>query len=156
MRVYSENMRKHAGITAILAVALAIRLVWGFVHGDVVDTRLPDQAEYLELGENLLKGQGLSFYDARFYQSVYAYRMPGYPLFVAAGRTVHGVQFHQAIIDTSTVLAAYLLARRWLTKGASLLAAAAVALNPFMIYFSGLVLSETLYTSLLIWGCVLL
>ncbi len=50
----------------------------------------------------------------------------------------------------------YLLARRWLSKGTSLLAAAAVALNPFMVYFSALVLSETLYTAMLMWGCVLL
>jgi hypothetical protein len=37
-----------------------------------------------------------------------------------------------------------------------LLAAAAVAFNPFLIYFSALLLSETLYTALLVWGCVLL
>jgi len=149
-------MAKHAGIVALLVVALAIRLVWGFIHGDVIDSRLPDQAEYMDLAQNYLTGHGLNFYDSRVDQVVYAYRMPGYPLFVALGRTVHGVQFHQAIIDTSTVLATYLLARRWLSKGASLLAAAAIAFNPFMVYFSALVLSETLYTSMLIWSCVLL
>ena len=36
------------------------------------------------------------------------------------------------------------------------LGSAAVAFNPFMVYFSGLVLSETLYTAMLMWGCVLL
>jgi len=149
-------MARHAGITALLVVALAIRLGWGFIHGDVVDSRLPDQAEYLDLAQNFLTGHGLNFYDSRFDEVVHAYRMPGYPLFVALGRTVHGVQFHQAILDTSTVLAAYLLARRWLGKGTSLLAAVLVAFNPFLVYFSGLVLSETLYTTLLMWGCVLL
>jgi 4-amino-4-deoxy-L-arabinose transferase-like glycosyltransferase len=149
-------MAKHAGITALLIVALALRLIWGFIHGEQIDSRLPDQQEYLELAQNVLKGQGLNFYDTRFYQTVYAYRMPGYPLFVAAGRSVHAALFHQKLIDTSTVLATYLLARRWLSKGPSLFAAVAVAFNPFLIYFSALLLSETLYTSLLVWGCVLL
>jgi len=149
-------MKKHAGIAALLVVALALRLTWHFIHGEAIDTRLPDQAEYVQLAENFRNGYGLTFYDMRFYQSVYAYRMPGYPLFAAAGNSIHSVLFHQAIIDTSTVLATYLLARRWLSKGASLFAAAAVAFNPFMIYFSGLLLSETLYTAFLIWGCVLL
>jgi 4-amino-4-deoxy-L-arabinose transferase-like glycosyltransferase len=148
-------MRKHAGIAALLVAALALRLVWGFIHGEQIDSRLPDQQEYLQLAENLLNGYGLSFYDTRFYQVVYAYRMPGYPLFIAAGRTVHSALFHQKLIDTLTVLGTYLLARRWLGKGPSLIAAAAVAFNPFMIYFSSLLLSETLYTALLVWGCVL-
>jgi 4-amino-4-deoxy-L-arabinose transferase-like glycosyltransferase len=154
--IYAENMRKHAGIAALLVVALAIRLIWGFIHGEEIDSRLPDQQEYLEIAESFLRGQGLTFYDIRFYDPVYAYRMPGYPLFIAAGRSVHSALFHQKLIDTFTVLATYLLARRWLDKGPSLLAAAAVAFNPFLIYFSSLLLSETLYTALLIWGCVLL
>jgi 4-amino-4-deoxy-L-arabinose transferase-like glycosyltransferase len=149
-------MKKHAAITVLLFVALALRLTWGFIHGDKIDPSLPDQQEYLELSQNLRNGYGLNFYDGRFYQSVYAYRMPGYPLFASIGNSVHSVLFHQAIFDTSTVFATYLLARRWLNKGPSLLAAAAVAFNPFMIYFSALLLSETLYTTLLLWGCVLL
>jgi len=154
--IYAEFMKKHAGIAALLVVALALRLTWGFIHGEEIDSRLPDQYEYLQLGENLQNGHGLNFYDARFVQSVYAYRMPGYPLFVAAGRSVHAALFHQKLIDTLTVLATYLLARRWLDKGPSLFAAAAVAFNPFLIYFSSLLLSETLYTALLVWGCLLL
>ena len=62
----------------------------------------------------------------------------------------------QALIDTSTVLAAYLLARRWLSPRASLFAAFIVAINPFLIYFTGLVLSETLFIAMLAWGMALL
>lgn len=154
--IYAEIMKKHAGIAALLVAALALRLTWGFIHGEQIDSRLPDQQEYLELADNLKSGHGFNFYDPRFIQSVYAYRMPGYPAFIAAGRSIHAALFHQKLIDTLTVLATYLLARRWLEKRPSLLAAAAVAFNPFLIYFSGLLLSETLYTALLIWGCVLL
>jgi 4-amino-4-deoxy-L-arabinose transferase-like glycosyltransferase len=35
-------------------------------------------------------------------------------------------------------------------------AAAIVAINPFLIYFSGLILSETLFTAMLTWGMLLL
>src|SRR5690349_12206590 len=93
--IYSEIMKKHAGIAALLAIALVLRLTWGFIHGEQIDARLPDQNEYLQLAENLQKGYGLNFYDNRFIQSVYAYRMPGYPLFIAAGGSVHAALFHQ-------------------------------------------------------------
>lgn len=118
---------------------------------------LPDQVEYLALGRNLLNGQGLSFFDQRFRDQVYAFRMPGYPLLVAAlGADVRLVRLAQAAIDASTVLAIYLLARRWLSRPSSLFAAGLVAFNPFLIYFTGLLLTETLFTAMLAWGMFLL
>jgi len=60
------------------------------------------------------------------------------------------------LLDTSTVLAVYLLARRFLESRASLIAAAVVAVNPFLIYFIALILSETLFTAMLAWGMYLL
>ncbi len=83
-------------------------------------------------------------------------------MFVAAcGGNVRVVRAVQAIIDVSTVLAVYLLARRLIrqegtSRWGPILAAAFVAFNPFLIYFSGLILSETLFTTLLIWGMFLL
>src|SRR5437762_1369249 len=122
---------------------LRIRPTSSLMQSSQIDDRLPDQAEYLELAQNLLNGQGLKFYDERFWQYVHAYRMPGYPIFVAAfGAHVQLVRAAQAILDTLTVLATYLLARHLLDKKASLLAAIAIAFNPFLIYFSALILSE--------------
>jgi 4-amino-4-deoxy-L-arabinose transferase-like glycosyltransferase len=119
--------------------------------------KLPDQREYLLLGQNLLHGQGLSFYDPRFRDEVYAFRTPGYPLLIAAcGANVRVVRGVQALLDTSTVLAVYLLSRRWLTAGASRFGAAIVAFNPFLVYFTGLILTETVFTAMLAWGMVLL
>ncbi|MCC7351557.1 MAG: glycosyltransferase family 39 protein [Phycisphaerales bacterium] len=116
---------------------------------------LPDQMEYLSLGRNLLEHQGLYFFDHRFDQTIYAYRTPGYPMFVAlCGANVMIIRVAQALLDTSTILAIFLLGRRmipakpWL----SLLGAGVVAVNPFLIYFSGLILSETLFTTLLAWS----
>lgn len=154
-----DGRPRRAELLVVLLVALGLRLAWGLAQprDETSLERLPDQREYLELGRNLLHGRGLRFTDPRFADEVVAYRTPGYPLLVAAcGGRVRAVRVAQAVIDTTTVLAIYLLARRWLGRGPSLLAAAAVALNPLLIYFTGLLLSETLFTAMLAWGMVLL
>ena len=151
--------RGRALFVIILLIGLAARLGWGWVQptDDAFVERLPDQREYLSLGRNLFKGVGLSFVDPRFGEVVYAFRTPGYPLFIAAcGGSLRAVRVAQAFVDTSTALAVYLLARRWLSRGASTFAAGIVAFNPFLIYFSALALSETLFTALLAWGMCLL
>lgn len=143
----------------VLAVALALRLGWAISRpvDDAAIAQLPDQREYLEIARSVLRGEGFSFTDPRFGQRVYAYRTPGYPLLLAAtGANVRIARIVQAILDTSSVLAVYLLARRWLVPGASVFAAALVAFNPFLVYFSGLILTETLFTTMLAWGMLLI
>lgn len=149
--------RRRLGV--LVLIALTVRVAWGLAQpaDDAAIDKLPDQREYLALGRSLLFGEGLKFFDPRFHDEVYAFRTPGYPLLVAAcGGKVRIVRVVQAAIDTSTVLAIYLLARRWLNPGSSLFAAGIVAFNPFLIYFTALVLTETLYTAMLAWGMVLM
>ena len=150
-------------MTGILLLALLIRVGWIFSRptDDAALSGLPDQVEYLTLGRNLLHGQGLMFYDARFKSVVYAYRMPLYPAFIAGcGGNVRATQMAQALIDASTVLATACLAMALLPQRnrriASLLAAAIVAINPFLLFFSALLLSETLFTAMLVWGMLCL
>jgi 4-amino-4-deoxy-L-arabinose transferase-like glycosyltransferase len=69
---------------------------------------------------------------------------------------VRAIRVAHALIDASTVLATYVLARRWLSVNKSILAAGVIAVNPYLVYFSALVLSETLFTALLVWGMALL
>lgn len=144
----------------LLALALALRIGWAVTRpvNDAAIDALPDQREYLSLAQNLLHGRGLQFIDPRFNEAVKAFRTPGYPMMVAAcGANVRAVRIIQALLDASTVLAIYLLARRLLGGGfAPLLAAGIVAVNPYLIYFTGLLLSETLFTAMLAWAMVLL
>ncbi len=146
-------------IALLLIGAFCLRLGW-VLHLPVDESTLrtlPDQVEYLQLGRNLLENHELQFTDPRFNQTVYAYRTPGYPALIAlCGANVRFIRILQAFLDTSTVLAAYLLARRWLSPVACVIAALLVALNPFLIYFTGLILSETLFISMLAWGMMLL
>lgn len=147
-----------ARLALLLVVALALRLGWGLTRptDESALAALPDQIEYLALGKSLLAGDGLVFTDARFGTPVHAFRAPGYPTFVAMlGASVTGVRVAQAVLDTLTVLGAALLARRVFGRG-ELVAALLVALNPFSIYFASLILTETLFTSLLVWGTLLL
>src|SRR5580704_13813649 len=126
-RVVVLNNPVKWALAAILLVSLAARLVAGFLQTDDL-SRLPDQREYLQLGRNLLDGRGLQLFDDRFGQTVLAWRTPGYPAFVAlCGADVTIIRFVQAAIDTSTVLAIFLLARRWLSPRGALLAAAIIA-----------------------------
>jgi 4-amino-4-deoxy-L-arabinose transferase-like glycosyltransferase len=146
-------------ILLVLLAALAVRLVWVLTRpiDDASLDQLPDQREYLETARSLRAGDGLTFTDLRFGERVLAYRTPGYPFFIALfGANVRTVRIAQALLDTSTVLATYLLARRWLPRPACLFAALLVAFNPFLIYFTGLILTETLFTALLAWGLFLL
>jgi 4-amino-4-deoxy-L-arabinose transferase-like glycosyltransferase len=144
----------------LLILALAVRLAWGLSRpadeGSLA--ALPDQREYLALARNLIHGPGLAFLDSRFNDSVRAFRTPGYPLLIAAcGANVRAVRVVQGLLDTSTVLAVFLLARLLVGgRVGPLLAAVVVAFNPYLIYFTGLILSETLFTAMLAWGMVLL
>ncbi|MGN6625245.1 MAG: hypothetical protein ACTHLN_01380 [Tepidisphaeraceae bacterium] len=114
---------------------------------------LPDQTEYLAEAKSVLAGKGFCFFDPAFHQTVYAYRLPGYPLFVAAcGARVTIVRVVQCVVDISTAWAVYLIARRWLCGPPLMVAVAFVAFNPFLIYFSSLLLSETLFTAMLAWA----
>jgi hypothetical protein len=144
----------------LLLVSLLVRLAWAAVQpsDDAAIDQLPDQREYLSLGRSLLHAHTLAFVDPRFDQTVYTYRTPGYPAFIALlGGSPLAVRLAQAVIDTSTVLAVYLLARQLSGTGfLPLLAAVIVAINPFLIYFCGLLLSETLFAAALLWSTLLL
>lgn len=146
-------------LTIILLLGLAVRLGWALHQpsDDAAIDQLPDQREYLQLGSNFFSEGGLWMIDPRFRQAVYAYRTPGYPLLIACcGAKPIVVRIVQAFLDTSTILAIFLLARRWLSAGGALLAAAITAINPYMIFFTGLILSEPLFTAMLCWGLTLL
>lgn len=142
----------------IVLTGLAIRLGWVMTRPTDAASlaQLPDQREYLEVAQNLLQGNGLCFTDPRFNDRICAYRTPGYPIMLAAvGANVRAARVAQCLLDTSVMFATYLLARKWLSERGAILAAALVAFSPFLIYFSGLILTETLFTALLAWGMLL-
>jgi dolichyl-phosphate-mannose-protein mannosyltransferase len=150
-------------LAGILLFALLVRLGWGLTRptSDAALNLLPDQHDYLSLARSVLHGNGFILRDPRFPNDLKAFRTPGYPFFLAAcGANVRLARALQALIDTSTILAVYCIARRIIRSRQSdrvpMAAAALVAANPFLIYFSGLLLTETLFTAMLAWAMALL
>ena len=146
-------------LIAILLVGLAVRVGWAVAQprtAAAID-KLPDQREYLTLAEHLRHDGQLRLFDARFGQTVWAYRLPGYPaLIAAAGGSVLALRLAQAVLDTATVLGVFVLGRRWGGDGVGVVAATAVAVNPIYVYFSGLVLTETPFAAAVVWATVAL
>lgn len=154
--LWGNSARQARGwLIGLVLLGLLLRLGWSLSRP--VDAAslagLPDQVEYLEAGRHLLQGEGLWFFDQRFEQKVYAARTVGYPLLIAVcGGSVRAVQFVQAGIDVSTALAVYLIARKWLGWRRSVAASALTMFNPLLVYFSALLLTETLYVAMLAWS----
>src|SRR5580692_11719954 len=95
----SPSNSQRAMVCGILFVALILRLGWGLSRpaSDRELAALPDQVEYLTIARYVLHGHGFSFVDPRFHDRVFAFRMPGYPFFLAAyGGDVRRVRAVQA------------------------------------------------------------
>ena len=127
---------------AILALALVVRLTVLFVHPKPLES---DELDYDHLGWTLAKTGHYTMHGAPT-----AYRVPGYPIFVAgvyalAGRSPMAVKVVQDVLDSLTALLLYVLLRRRDAR-AAIVAGAAWALFPAAILFADHLLSETLFT----------
>ncbi|HEX2972079.1 MAG TPA: hypothetical protein VHP11_07085 [Tepidisphaeraceae bacterium] len=146
-------------LLALLFLGLGIRLGWSLSRpSDPASLEaLPDQLEYLQVGKSYLAGDRMCFYDPRFNQTIFAARTPGYPLLIwVCSANLSVLRIVQSFLDVSTAGAVFLLARRWLSPGRCLFACALAVLNPLLIYFVPLVLSETLYLAMLAWSVYLI
>lgn len=144
-------------LVLLIGLALRVGLAFYLPSDEAFLERLPDQLEYLGLAESLLERGELAIVDERYAapQPLRAQRMPGYPLFVAlCGAEVTAVRLAQALIDTLTALAAFLVGKSLLGPRYGLLAGAGVVINPYFVYFSQLILTETAFSALLAWGTV--
>lgn len=127
-------------------LAAAVRLV--FVCAAAPATRYPDAEEYLQIARHVVAGDGFVTDDGRQFA-----RGPAYPLFLAAHLATFGeretpMRATQALLGALVVPIAWALARRFASANASFLAALYVALDPFLVYFTGLLLVETIYALL--------
>jgi len=133
-------------VLLVLLTALLIRLAYlAFVYHGGDSLRAPDSPIYEGYAQKLLEGCAGAACDPAYL----AERMPGYPLFLAAIRTVAGPNpvwpvFVQMLIDAGTcALVAWLAALldRRLALPAGLLA----AVNLNMIASAGQILTDTLF-----------
>lgn len=143
----------------ILIAAVATYLRVGAVTNTVIDAPIrADAAEYYFYAYNLSRhgvysktpvGQGRPVPDA--------VRSPGYPLFLAplvswppTDHMLLNINLLQALLGVGTVLITFSLCLRFMPRGPAILAALFTAISPHLVSFTAYLLSETLFTFLLV------
>ena len=134
------------GLIALLVLAALIRIGWVTRHTKELTE---DRDAYLSLANSLSAGNGYASPEGG---APTAYRPPLYPLLLAASpvkRTAHWVAFTNVAFGVVTVLVTCVFARRLeLSWGDSLSAGLVVALDPLLVRYSSLPMTETLCTCL--------
>jgi len=142
-------MGKERFVVAVLIVALALRLAWG-ISRDPHQLYFPDSRQWNGIALNFLSGNGLIVDEG-----TKALRPPVYSLFLSFIYFVFGrenllaVRMIQALISSCTCLIVYLLAKKLFNAATAKISMAACAVYPFFIYYSGAVLTETLFIFIL-------
>lgn len=140
---------------AVFVAAFAVRAGWVVYDWSLrgVALEFGDERLHWELARNLIESGTLVSDDGR-----YAARMPLYPLFLAlfGGLGDVGVllaRLAQALLGAATVWIACRVAGAAFGRRAALVAGLLVGLDPYAVFFSKLLLSETLFTLLLVALC---
>lgn len=160
-------------LLTLFLLAAGVRTVWVYNrYGPEQRLDYPDETAYWQVAGSLAEGRGLA--DEFGYRATY---MPGYPAFLSlfADRSRPGAYTHlqwarlaQALLAAWVAPATCLFAARWLAMvrqqsdhgdtacAAPLLAGLAVAFDPFLVFFSGLMLTEALFAVCLVmtWACL--
>jgi 4-amino-4-deoxy-L-arabinose transferase-like glycosyltransferase len=157
--LYVSKRASLAGVGILPLVALLVRLAYvATLPADIVVTFEADPLTYDQIARNLVAGRGFSgasFYYPPGSDVPTAFWDALYPLFLAgiyaiAGHSVPAVRAVQALLGAGAVGLTYVVGARLGGRTAGLLAAAISALYPFFIYYSGQLLTETLFMTLIL------
>ena len=108
----------------------------------------PDSKEYDALGWSLASGRGFGIDEVPS-----TYRAPGYPFFLSIiyvlfGHSYAAVKIIQSLIGSLTCLFVFLIGERLFTKRVGVIAAGVAAVYPYLVVYTGVLLSETLFVFL--------
>lgn len=173
-------LKTHKTEIIIFCIALIVRLVvfggilWqealvGDFDGrqDAVPILGGDATEYFYLGRNLLHYRVFSLEPDEPFQTPQgapqigkpglfpeSFRTPGYPAFVAlfygATRSLFVVSAIQMLLSAFSVVLLYAIAKRFLSEQASRISAGLFAIEPSSVFYSGIILSDTVFVFLLL------
>lgn len=144
-------------LALVLGIALAVRLLVAFGLG-ISAPRIYDEQSYDEIAGSIAstarfadKSGNLTSLSPPLYPAMLAgvYRIWGNHNYLAA-------RLAQAVLGALTVIPLFVLAKRMFSRRVGIWSAALYALEPSLAGFSGLLLSETLFTLLLVLGCLLM
>lgn len=133
-------------------IALAARSAWGlyrlFTATDPHALEFPDEIQYWDMARSLWAGDGL-----RDELGFRATRMPLYPALLAPLTALdYGVPLAKAlhwIIGAAGAALTLLMGTRLFDRRVGCVAGLIVAIDPFLVFFSSLLLTETLFITLL-------
>jgi 4-amino-4-deoxy-L-arabinose transferase-like glycosyltransferase len=140
--------REKVLLLGLFVVALSIRLLIGLTS--LNPELVADARTYDELAVSILQGQGLAL--GAYPTSIY---MPLYPIFLASiyflgGHNYFWVVILQAIISALMCVSIYSLAKRLFNERIAWLSGIFLCFNLALIFAPGSILSETLYSFLLL------
>lgn len=155
-----ESKRSKRTVIALVSIffLLAVWLRFHFVYPNLNDILVVrDAREYVAYGHNLVDHRTYSRELSVDNPTPDSYRSPGYPLLIAFSIVVGGEKHYRAIVViTQAVLGALLVPLTFLTglyllpTGGAMVAALLVAINPHMIAATSYLLTETLFSFLLL------
>ncbi len=146
-------------LALVLVVAGAVRLGYVLTLGNTLNVTFEaDPLTYDQLARNLLAGRpyvGASFYFPAGTEHPTALWDPLYPLFLAGiyalvGHDFLAVRLVQVVLGTASCGLLYVLGRSIFGPRIALLGAGFAAIYPFFIYYTGQILTETLFVFLLL------
>ncbi len=147
-------------VLLLFVIAAAVRVGWVIVRSggeNIARLQCPDEDAYLGLARSLASGHGLV--DEFGFRATY---MPAYPAFLALFEPLPGAllwsRLAQALLAAWVAPATFLLTREWcrLTQTSAdsgriaLVAGLLAAFDPFLIFFSHLLLTESIFTAVLV------
>lgn len=152
-QIMMATVLRALGLIAVVALGVrlayvALQSAFSFIDASFI---AGDSVLYLELGRSIAAGQGMSLGG-----SPTAYVGPGYPVFVAAAMKVGldplGIGLVQAVLGAGTAvfvaLAARELAAPQQRTSWTVIAGLAAATYPHLVFWTGYVLTETLFVFL--------
>ncbi|MFV0388121.1 MAG: glycosyltransferase family 39 protein [Pyrinomonadaceae bacterium] len=138
-------------IILITFLALLLRVVYLLYKGPSLYS---DSEEYLSLGNSLLRYWTLGFESLPYHST--AFRPPGYSFLIAPFLFFEHapwlISLAQALIGALTVYFTFLLAKKYFGVRVATLASILLAFEPLSVHFTSIVMSETIFTFLVVSG----
>jgi 4-amino-4-deoxy-L-arabinose transferase-like glycosyltransferase len=147
--VFSSDGRRALQVSLALGLLVRLAVFW---HTPTLGTEIADEQHYVQLATNVLQGHGFAWGPGQ----PTSIRPPLYPGLLAAIFSVTGVGNLQAVRVVQIALALVTvwliveLGRRTFTAAVGRYAAAVFFLYPSYIFFNFTILTETLFTLLLV------
>jgi 4-amino-4-deoxy-L-arabinose transferase-like glycosyltransferase len=136
-------------LALVLGLLVRLAILW---QTPSLGTTIVDEQEYAQLGDNILAGHGFAWGPG----APTSIRPPLYPGLLAAIWSISGlhnlqaVRLFQILLALATTSLVYLLGARIYGGAVGRIAAAVFWLYPSLIFFNYLILTETLFTFLIV------